>query len=302
MNARTGAASEPGARQRPTTAQTRIAIPVAHRPPRKRPPRLADALDFWSFSGAAPNVAMQMAWPEVGRGVVESPVESGALMKHPWKRLRTTTSYLAVAILGTDDEKKAMRDAVNVAHRQVRSKPGAKVKYNAFDRDVQMWVAACLFVGLEDSYQLLNGRMNAEQAESFYLSAPTLGTTLQMREDMWPKTRAEFDEYWNEACLRVDIDDEVRAYLDDLLHLRMIHWSLRLPFGGLLRFLTAGYLAPYFRERMGVEWTASDQRRFEHLFLFVGFVNRFLPRFARNTGAVQIGYVRSRIRRRRPLV
>ena len=74
------------------------------------------------------------------------------------------------------------------------------MKYNAFDRDLQMWVAACLFVGLEDTYQLLRGEMTAEQSEQFYRSAWTLGTTLQVTEDQWPATRAEFDAYWDAAC------------------------------------------------------------------------------------------------------
>ncbi|WP_084514382.1 oxygenase MpaB family protein [Nocardia acidivorans] len=285
-----------------TLEQTRIRIPGVHRVGAKRLPQLPDALDFWGLSNAPANVAMQMAWPEVGRGVVESPVESGALMSHPWKRLRTTASYLAVAILGTEAEKRAMREAVDVVHRQVRSEPGAKVRYNAFDRDTQLWVAACLYVGFEDSYQMLHGKMNAEQAEAFYSTAAALGTTLQVHPDMWPKTRADFDAYWVRACARVSIDEEVRAYLDDLLHLRMIHWYLRVIFGGLLRFLTAGFLAPHMREHMGVVWSAADQRRFEHLFLFVGFVNRFLPGFLRNVGGPQIGYVRHRIRRQQSLV
>ncbi|WP_067691628.1 oxygenase MpaB family protein [Nocardia jejuensis] len=295
-------APEPGRPPRLTLAQTRIPIPGIHRET-KRLPRLQDALDFWQFSGAAANVAMQMGRPEVGRSIVESTVESGALMAHPWKRLRTTASYLAVAILGTPEEKAIYREAVNVAHRQVRSRPGAKVKYNAFDRNVQMWVAACLFIGFEDTYQLLNGKMNPEQAEAFYRSSSTLGTTLQVREDMWPATRVEFDEYWNDACARLAVDEDVRAYLDDLLHLRMIHWYLRVIFGGLLRFLTAGYLPPYFRERMGVEWSAADQRRFEHLFVFVAFVNRFFPRFLRAGGsATLMKDVRRRIRTQRALL
>ncbi|MEV6073265.1 oxygenase MpaB family protein [Nocardia sp. NPDC052001] len=267
-----------------TNAQTRIPIPSIHRSETKRPPQLQDALDFWQFSGAAANVAMQLAHPGVGRGVLESKVESGSLMAHPWKRLRTTASYLAVAILGSPEEKAIFREAVNVAHRQVKSEPGAKVKYNAFDRNLQRWVAASIYVGFEDSYQLLHGKMSPEQAGAFYSTSSTLGTTLQVTEDMWPKTRADFDVFWNEACQSIAVDPEVRAYIDDLLHLRMIHWYLRLIFGGLLRFLTAGYLAPHFREAMGVEWTATDQRRFEHLFVFVGFVNRFVPKFLRFAG------------------
>ncbi|WP_067824963.1 oxygenase MpaB family protein [Nocardia inohanensis] len=293
----------PGERPPLTLEQTRIHIPGVHRVGVKRPPRLEDALDFWQFSGAAANVAMQMARPGVGHGVADSKVESGALMVHPWKRLRTTASYLAVAVLGTPEEKAAFREAVNVAHRQVRSEPGAAVRYNAFDRDLQMWVAACLYIGFEDSYQLLNGRMNAEQAEAFYSTSSTLGTTLQVPAEMWPATRADFDAYWTEACRQVAADEKIRAFIDDLLHLRMIHWYLRVVFGGLLRFLTVGYLPPYFREQLGVRWSALDQRRFENLFLFVGFVNRFIPRFIRNMGTrSMMGDVRRRLRKQRALI
>lgn len=96
------------------------------------------------------------------------------------------------------------------------------MKYNAFDRDLQLCVAACLYIGFEDTYQLLQGKMSPEQAEAFYRSSSTLGTTLQVTEDMWPATRAEFDEYWNTACEQAVLDDFVRDYLDDLLNLRMI--------------------------------------------------------------------------------
>ncbi|RDI66563.1 uncharacterized protein (DUF2236 family) [Nocardia pseudobrasiliensis] len=282
---------------------TRIAIPAVHRTGTKRPPRLRDALDFWMFAGSAANVAMQMCRPGVGHGVADSKVESGALMVHPWKRLRTTASYLAVAILGSEAEKRAFREAVDVAHRRVRSDPGAAVKYNAFDRDLQLWVAACLYVGFEDAYQLLHGKLNPEQAEAFYATSATLGTTLQVPLSMWPATRTEFDVYWNDAAGLAIVDDRIRGYLDDLLHLRMIAWPLRLIFGGLLRFLTAGFLAPHFREQLRVEWTAADQRRFEHLFLFVGFVNRFIPRFLRFAGTYSMmGDVRRRLRRQRPLI
>ena len=123
---------------------------------------VADAMDFWSFAAGAANVVMQLSWPEVGHGVAESTVTSGSLMHHPWKRARTTFSYLAVAILGSPQDRAAYRAAVDGAHRQVRSTPTSPVKYNAFDRDLQMWVAACLFVGLEDTYQLLRGELTPE--------------------------------------------------------------------------------------------------------------------------------------------
>ena len=189
------------------------------------------------------------------------------------------------------------------SHRHVKSTVESPVQYDAFDRELQMWVAACLFVGLEDTYQLLRGEMTPEQAEQFYRSAWTLGTTLQVTEDQWPPTRGKFDDYWNEACRRVSIDETVRRYLLDLLNLRMINPVLALPFRPLLRFLTTGFLAPVYRDAMGVRWSDSRQRQFERLFRLVALVNRFLPVFIRQGGSyLLLADVRLRVREHRALV
>ncbi|HET7739866.1 MAG TPA: oxygenase MpaB family protein [Mycobacterium sp.] len=263
----------------------------------------SDAMDFWAFAGGAANVIMQLSLPPVGYGVVESKVDSGNLLKHPWKRARTTFQYLAVAVIGSDDDRAAFRAAVDGAHRHVKSTADSPVRYNAFDRDLQMWVAACLFVGLEDTYQLLRGEMTAEQSEQFYRSAWPLGTTLQVTEEQWPATRADFDTYWTAACRRVSIDATVRGYLMDLIGLKMINPILRLPFRPLLKFLTAGFLAPVFRDALGLSWGRGRQWWFEQLFLFVAFVNRFLPVFVRQGGSyVLLADVRRRVRADRSLL
>src|SRR5215469_14213811 len=83
------------------------------------PVTATDAMDFWAFAAGAANVIMQLSWPEVGYGVVESKVDSGNLLKHPWKRARTTFQYLAVAILGGPADRAAFRAAVDGAHRHV---------------------------------------------------------------------------------------------------------------------------------------------------------------------------------------
>ncbi len=286
-----------------TTAQTRIQI--TQRTPRwdRKQLDLTDALDFWSAAASAANVIMQLSWPEVGYGVAESRVESGSLMHHPWKRLRTTAQYLAVAILGTQEERDAYRDAVNVAHRQVRSTADSPVKYNAFNRELQLWVAACLFIFYEDTHQLLHGAMTEEQAETFYQSAMPIGTTLQVLEDQWPASRADFDVYWNKACERIQMDDFVRDFLNHLVDLKMINIVPRLVLAPLLRFLTNGFLAPVFRDAMGWEWSETDRRRFEHLFLFVSFVNRFIPRFIRTYNyTVLMKDLRRRLRRQKSIL
>ncbi|MCB0929699.1 MAG: DUF2236 domain-containing protein [Mycobacterium sp.] len=287
-----------------TCQETRIQITQRTRRWNRKPVvTVVDALDFWSAAASAANVVMQLSWPEVGYGVAESRVHSGALMYHPWKRLRTTAQYMAVAILGTEDERKAYREAVNVAHRQVRSTNESPVKYNAFNRELQLWVAACLFIFYEDTYQLLHGKLTEEQADAFFRSALPIGTTLQVTEDMWPATRKDFDVYWNTACERIQVDEFVRDFLMDLVNLKMINVVPRLILAPLLRFLTVGFLAPVFREQLGLEWTDTDRRRFEHLFLFVAVVNRCIPRRLRTYNyTVLMRDLRWRLRRKKPLI
>ena len=89
------------------------------------------------LAGSA-NVIMQLARPGVGYGVLESRVESGRVDRHPIKRARTTFTYLAVASRGTETQQQAFRQAVNRAHAQVFSTDESPVKYNAFDRDLQL--------------------------------------------------------------------------------------------------------------------------------------------------------------------
>jgi uncharacterized protein (DUF2236 family) len=88
-----------------------------------------------------------------------------------------------------------------------------------------------------------------------------------------------------------------------MINLTMINPVLALPFRPLLKFLTAGFLAPVFRDALGVGWSDAKQRWFERLFLLVAFGNRFLPGFIRQGGSyLLLADVRTRARTGRPLV
>ncbi|WP_440313324.1 oxygenase MpaB family protein [Mycobacterium tuberculosis] len=151
--------------------------------------------------------------PGVGYGVLESRVESGRLDRHPIKRARTTFTYVAVAVAGSDDQKAAFRRAVNKVHAQVYSTPESPVSYHAFDPELQLWVAACLYKGGVDVYRTFVGEMDDEEADHHYRAGMAMGTTLQVPPQMWPPDRAAFDRYWRQSLDRVHIDDVVRDYL-----------------------------------------------------------------------------------------
>ena len=249
------------------------------------------------------NVIMQLALPGVGYGVVESKVESGQAMRHPVKRGRTTFTYLSVALLGTDTERAAYRKAVNGQHAQVRSDEKSPVQYNAFDPQLQLWVAACLYWGFEDVYRKMRGPIPPQYAEGFYRYGARLGTTLQVRPDMWPADREAFESYWNDMQSRMHIDDTVRRYLDALVNLRNVWAPLRWALVRFHRFVTIGFLPPAFRDQMRYEWSARDQRRFDTLMRALSVFNGLSPVWLRLFPFnVYLADLRRRLRRGRPLV
>jgi uncharacterized protein (DUF2236 family) len=253
--------------------------------------------------GAAANVIMQLSRPGVGYGVLESTVDSGKLLLHPAKRFRTTVSYLAVALAGTDSERRLYRRAVDRSHVPVRSTATSPLAYNAFDPDLQLWVAACLYRGFADAYRMFVGPLDDEEAQTLYHACARLGTTLQMSPKLWPADLAAFDRYWAQALSRVSIDDAVRDYLNTVMRLTFLPRPLSMLFGPAHSFITTGYLPPAFREAMQLRWDARRQRRFDRVVACLAFVVRLVPgiirRFPYNAA---LWDVRRRIKHHRPLV
>lgn len=243
--------------------------------------RFPGILDGVSLMASAANVILQLARPGVGYGVMESRVESGQIFRHPLKRTRTTLTYLVVALVGSSEEKRAYRHAINNVHAQVYSTPQSAVQYNAFDQDLQLWVAACLYWGFADTWRLLRGQPDPASAALFYQRAATLGTTLQVPLQLWPSDLTAFEIYWQQELAGVRIDAPVRAYLTAVAELKFLPSLISRILGPLNRFLTSGFLPPQVREQMHFAWGEKQQKRFDRLITAIAFVNRYLPRFIR---------------------
>lgn len=281
-------------------------LPGGRRPPRWMSSAEDATLGIGLLSGAA-NVIMELARPGVGYGVKDSRVESGRADRHPIKRARTTFTYLAVALAGTDEQKSLYRRAVNRSHAQVYSTPDSPVQYNAFDKDLQLWVAACLYKGFVDVYRIFVGEMDDATADHHYREGMALGTTLQVPAEMWPADRKAFDEYWRQSLELVHIDEAVREYLWPIAagrigDLKAPAW-LQKRTDAVNLFITTGFLPQRFRDEMGLPWDADKQRRFNRVMAAVGRVNSLLPRFVRQFPFnVLLTDLDWRIRTGRPLV
>lgn len=247
----------------------------------RHPTTIDDTITGVALAAGTANVIMQLSWPEVGYGVVESKVDSGKATLHPIKRSRTTFTYLAVAVWGSDEERRTYRKAINSSHRHVKSDENSPVKYNAFHTDLQLWVAACLYRGLEDVHRGMYPDSNFLGDNGIYEECRTLATTLQVTDDMWPADRDAFETYWKEGLDRVSIDGKVRDHLNLLVDLKPLPVVIARPFAPLHKFFVRGFLHPEFREQMQYSWTAADQRRFDTTLRSLGAVNERLPKVLR---------------------
>jgi len=255
------------------------------------------------MAAAGANVIMQLSMLPVGHGVAKSRVDSGRVDKRPIKRTRTTLSYLAVALLGTDEERAALRREVDRQHHQVRSLPGEPVPYNAFDTELQLWVAACLYKGTEDIARVVGIERSDEDLERVYRYCARLGTTLQVRPEQWPADRQAFQAYWDGKVTEIEMDDLTRGYLQGIARAEFLGrpWSSLL--GPLVQLQSVGFLPQAFRDELGLPWTARDQKVFDALMSTWAALDRKMPAVIRSFPFnLCLWDTRLRIRLGRPIV
>jgi len=199
--------------------------------------------------GAGSAVMNQLALLGVGKGVAEH----SNTFERPLDRLRTTLTYIYALTLGTEVERKAIARMVNKAHGPINGDG-----YTAFDPKLQLWVAATLTAGGEQMYEKTFGPMDEATRERTYVEGWVLGTTLQVTEDMWPRTRAEFTAYWEGMQRELTADPVVQRYARRLLSTRAAKWYL-MPSVALQSLLTRGNLTPRVREVLDLPWRRRDQ-------------------------------------------
>jgi len=231
---------------------------------------------FTALSGTA-NVVMQLSRPEIGYGVKDSQVTEGSLFGNPRRRRRTTVGLLAVAVLGTADERAAYRNAVNASHARVRSAPGEQPAYSAFDPELQRWVGACIYKGFEESREHTFGPLRGAEREDFYRQGVIFGGMLQMPADLWPADRDAFETYWRDGLAQARIDDSVREYLFRVIRLEYLGRPVPDRLLRFRRWLVTGYLPAELRTQMGLQWTPQQQRRFARFNRNLGRIVRRLP-------------------------
>ena len=240
---------------------------------RTRPVAARDiASEALTLAGGGRALLLQIAHPAVGRGVVEHSDFATRLMD----RFDGTMLYLTASMFGTPDELRAIRRIVNRAHAPVRGGGSDAPAYNAYDPDLQLWVAATLYQTMMELHRRVFGPLTDAQADQVYRDMTSALSNLQLSPDRWPGTRAAFETYWNELVATLSVDADVLAVSRQILHPTAVPWWFR-PSAPLLRLVTAGLLPESVRAQFRLPWGERRQRRFDRLFRWTRVLYPRLP-------------------------
>ncbi|ETA04696.1 MULTISPECIES: oxygenase MpaB family protein [Gordonia] len=270
---------------------------------RRRVKRPVDLVTVIGPTLSVANVIMQLSNPKVGYGVHESRVPQGNAIKRPVKRARTTGTYLAVALVGSDSDKEYIHNCVGRVHDQVYSTGTSPVRYSANDSRLQLWVAVCLLKYFIDQYELIYGPLSAAERHMVLTEAHPLGTALNVPRDKWPATYDELLVYWNSQLAELRIDEPVRQELQSLADLSFLEFRAGVvgtiahkTLGGFLTYAINAGLPPEFRSMMGWTWTEDDARRYQALLSALRVVDPVVAPVLR--GIFRLNIVDLRVRRR----
>ena len=209
--------------------------------------------------GAGAAVMNQLADPGVGVGVAEH----STTLYRPVDRLRTTLAYVYMMTLGTEEEQAMISRMVNGAHKPVV----ASGRYNAFDPELQLWVAATLVKNGLDLYQRVFGPLDEASKQRIYEDGQIFGTALQVQQEQWPETY-----------------DGLQAFALQLLDSSNLPVHMR-PLMALQSLMTRGLIEPRVREVLNLSWRRREQFLFDAFWVVFPPVYRLVPRPLRTLGA-----------------
>lgn len=176
-------------------------------------------------------------------------------------------------------------------HAPLTMKSSEGKQISALNPGAYQWVIATAYVTTAKAGPLLMGReFTDDELEELLRDNIRLARILQVPMKGYPRTRAEFDEYYEHMITEVlTADEEVREQYrqlrtGDLEQFR----EMGFPAGPIARWLArplirfnylsiVGLLDPRLRELIGVEWSAGEQRTLERVYTLIRLAYRVLP-------------------------
>jgi uncharacterized protein (DUF2236 family) len=246
-------------------------VPDAHRASSPPSGRVADRdlrrflADSTPVAAGGRAILLQIADPVVAAGVRKH----SDFARRPQQRLAHTLMFVYAVVIGTDEDAATAASFVHRAHRPVAG---------ADEVDRQLWVAATLYDSAMRAHELFGDPVDDRRAQAVLDAYAPIGTALRVPADRWPTTVAGFEQYWTAELERLEVTDDARGVVRDLLHPRFAPLWVRAAMP-LVRIVTVGMLPEALRSQYGFAWGPRERRRFRRAVRLVRIVRAAVPRW-----------------------
>ncbi|PXY31947.1 oxygenase MpaB family protein [Prauserella muralis] len=214
-------------------------------------------------------LVLQVAHPVVAAGVEDH----SDYQRDPWTRLLRTAGSLATYVYGDPVGAQYEADRLRELHRRFTGVTGDGRRYAALDQRAYAWVHATLVRQPVDAQRFFGRPLSRAELDEYYAQLREVGRRLGLRERHLPPDWAAFERYYAEMVAGFGPNDAIRTLFEtirtvpkpvSLLPDRV--WApLRDGQASAQSFLIAATLPPVLRERLGLQWTDEQQRRFARL-------------------------------------
>ena len=223
--------------------------------------------DWRLMFGVGRALLLQVAHPVVGAGVTEH----SDFRSDPWRRFNHTLDSLMTQVYGGEaaaSEARRLRDL----HRSINGVDDRGRQYQALDPEAYWWVHATIFESVLADHFRFGRPLGAADQVRFYEEWKALGRLLGVPASQIPPDLDAFWKYY-EGMLsdRLEDNQAVRDVLDAVRgHATPpppgwmapgAAWrTVSSALGHVMFRVTVGTLPPALRRRLGLAWTASDER------------------------------------------
>jgi len=242
---------------------------------------------------------LQNMHPAIGAGVDQH----SDYFNNPWNRLlRSMSPILGVVYDGPGAP--ATGAEVRDFHKQIKGVDQNGRRYHALQPEVYYWAHATFFQSQIETRRLFATPLTEAEEERLYDESIRWYAQYGLSMRPVPPDYAAFKLYWEQMVARLEMTEPVRWSLDPARRRdvappypsvpRWLWWLLRPIVMGGSMWLAAGTMPPAARERLGLSWTARDERRLRLLARVTRALFRLVPHDWRYIPRARAGWRRAR--------
>ncbi|HVV14092.1 oxygenase MpaB family protein [Amycolatopsis sp.] len=235
--------------------------------------------DFRTGLLAAQVLTLQVAHPVVAAGVRDH----SDYVANPWTRLMRTGASLSIYVYGGAEGAAYEAGRLRALHREFTGVRDDGRRYSGLDPHAYAWVHATLVRLAVDAQEFFGRPIPAAELEEYYAQMTEVGRLLGIGDRYLPGSWGEFCRYYDEMVASFGPNGTIDELVETIGTVRppfpVPFWS---SLRGLQLFLLSATLPPAFRDRLGLQWTDAQQRRFDRLRTVVRTLAAPVPASLRN--------------------